>query len=324
MSRFRGEVLDWFEAGRVVPGREHQVLRAAGITPSSAAWRAFLGQLTLWLGTIALAASVIFFFAFNWDDIGRFAKFGLVEAAILAGLLVCWRVDLDGAAGKAVLLALSLLTGALLALSGQVYQTGADTFELFAWWAVLILPWVLVSRFSPLWLVWLGLLNLAAYFYFAIRWDFESIFWALAGLNTLALALWEAAHRAGLPWLRDSWPPRLIAIASGLWATALVAWAIVDTGHSGDSGDNGVMRGLAGLAYVCWLAALYLWYRHVRPDLFMLAVGLLSLIVTVATFLSYHMLDAGSGAYLFIGLVVIGMSAGGAIWLKAVAGEQAA
>ena len=56
----------------------------------------------------------------------------------------------------------------------------------------------------------------------------------------------------------------------------------------------------------------------------MLAGGVLSLIVAVAAFLSYHMLDSGSGAFLLIGLVVIGMSAGGAIWLKSVAREQAA
>jgi uncharacterized membrane protein len=318
MSRFRSEVLDWFEAGRVVPGREQMVLRAAGVTPSAAEWREFLGRLTLWLGTIALAAAVVFFFAFNWDDLGRLAKFGLVEAAILAGLLVCLRVDLDGMAGKAVLVLLSLLTGALLALSGQVYQTGADTFELFAWWAVLILPWVLVSRFSPSWLVWLGLLNLAAYFYFTIGWDFEGLIWALFGLNTLALVLWEAAHRAGLNWLRDSWPPRLVTIASGIWATFLIGWAIVDTGGSGG------LRALAALAYVGWLAALYWWYRRVRPDLFMLAGGVLSLIVAVTTFLSHHILDMGSGAFLLIGLVVIGMSAGGAIWLRSAAREQAA
>ena len=318
MSRFRSEVLDWVEAGRIVPGREQEVLRAAGVTPSPEQWRAFLGQLTLWLGTIALAAAVIFFFAFNWDDLGRFAKFGLVEAAILAALLACWRVDLDGTPGKAVLLLLSLLTGALLALSGQVYQTGADTFELFAWWALLILPWVLVSRFSPLWLVWLGLLDLAVYFYFEIAWNFEGLVWALFGLNTLALVLWEAAHRAGLPWLRDSWPPRLVTLASGFWATFLAAWAIVD------SGGSEALRGLAALAYAGWLAALYYWYRRVRPDLFMLAGGVLSLIVVVATLLSYHLLDLGSGAFLLIGLVVIGMSAGGAIWLRAAAREQAA
>jgi uncharacterized membrane protein len=315
MSGLRGTVLDWFASGRIAPDRELEVLRLAGITPSPEQWRAFLGQLTLWLGTIALAAAVIFFFAFNWDDLGRFAKFGLVEAAILAGLLACWRLDLDGTAGKAVLLLLSLLTGALLALTGQIYQTGADTFQLFAWWAMLILPWVVVGRFSPLWLVWLALLNLAVFLYFQLAWELEGLLWALFGLNGLALVAWEAAHRAGFEWLRDSWPPRLVAMAGAAMATALMIWAIMDGGGS---------AALAALAYLAWLAALYLWYRRRRPDLFMLAAGLLSLIVSVAAFLSKAILEAGSGSFLLIGLVVIGMSAGGAVWLKSVAREQSA
>ncbi len=392
MSRFRSEVLDWFESGRVAPGREAEALRVAGIAPSAGEWRAFLGQLTLWLGTIALASAVIFFFAFNWDDLGRFAKFGLVEAAILAGLLACWRLDLDGPAGKAVLLLLSLLAGALLALTGpiyqtgadpfqlfawwavlilpwvlvgrfakfglvesaivagllacwrldlegpagkavllllsllagallaltgQIYQTGADTFQLFAWWAVLILPWVLVSRFSPLWLVWLALLNLAVYLYFQIAWELEGLLWALFGLNSLALIGWEAAHRMGVEWLRDDWPPRLVAIGSGVFATALVVWATM-------GGDGGGSVALAVLAYLAWLAAFYFWYRRRRPDLFMLAGGVLSLIVATVTLLSRNMFDSGSTGFLLIGLVVIGMSAGGAIWLKSVGREQRA
>ncbi len=313
MSRFRGEVLDWIEAGRVPPGAERQALRAAGMLPAPADWRAFLGQLTLWLGTLALAAALIFFFAFNWADLGRFAKFGLVEAAILAGLIICWRVDLDGIAGKAVLTLLSLLVGALLALAGQTYQTGADTFELFAWWAILILPWVLVSRFSPLWLVWLALLNLAAYLYFRLSWAGEALTWTLFALNSAALIGWEAAHRAGLPWLRDAWPPRLVAIASGGMATALSVWALV-------ADENG----LGALAHLGWLAAVYHWYRNVRPDLFMLAGGVLSAIVAIVAFLSKHLIDSGGGGLLFIGMVVIGLSAAGAVWLKSVAREQPA
>lgn len=317
MSGLRSEVLDWIDAGRVVAGREQDVLREAGIAPSPAAWRAFLGQLTLWLGTIALAAAVIFFFAFNWDDLGRYAKFGLVEAAIVAGLLVCWRVDLDGLSGKAILLLLSLLAGALLALTGQVYQTGADTWQLFAWWAVLILPWVLVGRFSPLWLLWLALLNLAAFLYFQIAWELEGLLWALFALNSLALIGWEAAHRIGVAWLRDDWPPRLAAIGSGVFATALIVWAIM-------GGDGAGSVALAVLAYLAWLAAFYFWYRRRRPDLFMLAGGVLSLIVATVTLLSRNMFDTGSSGFLLIGLVVIGMSAGGAIWLKSVGREQRA
>jgi uncharacterized membrane protein len=317
MSGLRGEVLDWFEAKRVVPNGEREVLRSAGMMPAPADWRTFLGQLSLWLGTLALASAIIFFFAFNWDDLPRMAKFGLVEAAIVAALLASWWVDLDSMPGKAVLVLLSLLAGALLALTGQIYQTGADTYELFGWWAVLILPWVLVSRFSPLWLVWLALLNLTAYFYFSIGWQTQPIFWALFALNSLALVAWEAGHRFGLAWLRDSWPPRLIAIGTGVFATALGVWAIIDS-HSRLAFPD-------ALAYLAWLGAFYTWYRHIRTDLFMLAGGLLSLIVTVTIFLGDNLLDSvdESAGFLLIGLVVIGMSAGGAIWLKSVGRELA-
>jgi len=315
MSGLRGEVLDWFESKRVVPGGEHEVLREAGIYPTRADWRTFLSSLTLWLGTLALAAALVFFLAFNWDDLGRFAKFGLVEAAILLGLVACWRFGLDGAPGKAVLVLLSLLVGALLALTGQVYQTGADTWELFAWWAALILPWVLVGRFSPLWLVWLALVNLTVLLY-PQAYDVEPVLWILFGIDTLALVAWEAAHRAGIAWLRDSWPPRLVAFASGIAATALAGGAIFD-----DFRGTGP---LAALAYLAWLAGFHFWYRRMRPDLFMLAGGLFSLIVTIVMLLAQNMLDDGSIAYLFIGLVVIGMSAGGAIWLKSIGRAEAA
>ncbi|WP_033923133.1 DUF2157 domain-containing protein [Sphingomonas sp. 37zxx] len=316
MSQLRGDVLDWFAARRVAPGRELEVLRAAAMIPAPAQWRVFLGQLALWLGTVALAAAVIFFFAFNWDDLGRLAKFGLVEAAILAALVAYWRIDLDGMAGKAVLTLMSLLVGALLALAGQVYQTGADTFELFSYWAALILPWVLIGCFAPLWLIWLGLVNIALFLYFSLGRSSETLLWALFLVNSVALILSEAARRAGLPWLHESWPPRLIAIANAATATGLIVWAI----FAGKGGSTLFET----LAYAAWLAGLYVWYRRFRPDLFMLAAGLLSLIIAVAAILSRHMLDLGGGAYLFIGLVVIGTSAAGAIWLKSIAQEQPA
>ena len=309
MSRLRSQVLLWFEAGRVARGREREALRVVGMLPAPAEWRTFLDRLTLWLGTVALAAAVIFFFAANWDALGRFARFGLVEAAIVAGLVACWRADLDRPAGKAILTLLALLVGALLALTGQTYQTGADSWELFAWWAALILPWVAVSRFSPLWLLWLALLNASVWLYFSRGWDGESMLWAVLALNGVALAAWEAAHRARVPWLADSWPPRLVAVAAGTAATALAIWTIV---------DGGSVAGLA--AWLVWMGVVYGWYRHVRPDLFMLAGGVLSLVVVVVAFLLRHA-GEGGGALLLSGLAVIALSGGGAMWLRHLARE---
>jgi uncharacterized membrane protein len=311
MSGFRREVMEWLGDGRAPPGRDHDVLRAAGLVPSRAEWRLFLSQLSLWLGTAALAAAIFFFFAFNWHALSRFAKFGLVEGAIAAALIACWRLDLDRPAGKAALVLLSLLTGALLALTGQVYQTGADAYELFAWWALLILPWVAVGRFSPLWLLWLGIADLALYFYAdAGRFAGEdTLLWSLLAFNTAALAAWEAAHRAGTPWLRDDWPPRLIAIPAGIAATALSLSDILDTGRYG----GGI------LAHIVWIACVVLWYRRVRLDLFMLAGAVLSVIVVVAGFMIRHFLNDGAGGFLVVGLMIVAMAGGGATWLRSVA-----
>ena len=54
----------------------------------------------------------------------------------------------------ALLVLAGLFLGALLALLGQIYQTGADTWELFAWWALLLLPWALAGASQALWLLW--------------------------------------------------------------------------------------------------------------------------------------------------------------------------
>ena len=82
MADPRNEVLDWSEQGRIPPGKLRAALEAAGALPSAAQWRRFLDRLLLWMGSVMLASSAIFFFAFNWDEMGRLAKIGLVEALL--------------------------------------------------------------------------------------------------------------------------------------------------------------------------------------------------------------------------------------------------
>ena len=120
------------------------------------------------LATLAVlvTAAACYFVAANWHELGRFAKFALVEAGIVASLAVVWWRGVDTVGGRAALVAASLLMGVLLALVGHVYQTGADTYELFLAWALCILPWVVVGREPALLLVWLALLDIAIALYF--------------------------------------------------------------------------------------------------------------------------------------------------------------
>src|SRR2546425_507224 len=163
----RNAILGWSERGAIADARA--ALDMAGALPHAQHWRAFLDRLLLWSGAVALAAAMVFFIAHNWNDLGKLAKFALVEALVLAAALGYWRLGPEKAAGKASLLVACILFGALLALFGQTYQTGADTWELFANWAGLIAAWVIVGRFAALWILWLAVANVAIVLYFQVR-----------------------------------------------------------------------------------------------------------------------------------------------------------
>jgi uncharacterized membrane protein len=315
----RREVLEWAEQGRIAPCDLRRALEIAGALPDAGAWRQFLERLLLFGGTVLVASGVIFFLAFNWNELGRMAKFALVEALLLAALVAVWRLGVERIAGKAALLGAALFTGALFALIGQTYQTGADTFELFAVWAIAVLPWALAARFPALWLFWLLLANLAAFLYLSTMrralWFFagsEQQLWLVFALNTVALLVWEGLALSGIQWLRERWSVRILATASGGFATALAVSDIA-----------GRHTGAGAAAWIAWMIAAYVLYRHKVKDLFVLAGGVLSIVVVVSTFVVRHFFRVDAGAFLFVGLLVIGISAAGGWWLKSIAAEEA-
>lgn len=324
MNEHRTEILDWIEQGYLQSEAIPKALRLAGLHPDRTDWRKFFDQLTLWLGAILCAVGIIFFFAYNWQAMGRFAKFGLVEILIIASLVLCWRLDFNRVTGQALLLFATLLVGALLALVGQTYQTGADTYELFTVWAMAVLPWVAVSRFAPLWLFWLVLINTAVLLYyqtfgglFGMVLDDDKIVWALFILNTLALCVWEIAAYCGVDWLRNGSSTRILAVVSGSLITMLAIAAILDF----DEREYGKITAL--IVYPVWLLVAYSVYRHLLKDVFVLSGGVLSIVLFITVWLSDVMLKHGDGgAFLFIGFVIIALSAVGGFWLKAVANEE--
>lgn len=321
MASPRDIVIDWAEEGRIAPHDLSRALAAAGATPDASQWRRFLATLLLSLGALLVAAGVIFFFAYNWTALGRFAKFALLEGALVAAAGAAWYFAASRIAGQAALLLAALLTGALLALVGQTYQTGADTYQLFATWAVLVLPWVLVSRAPALWLLGLALINLTIGAYFdTFRGVFGFVFagdalaWTLFVLNGAALVAWEYVGRRGVTWMQGRWAPRILATATGITITTLGLSAIL---------DRSAVELLRLLFYLAWLGAMYAYYRRTRVDLFALAGGVLSVIVVTTALLGRLVLEIeDAGGFLLIGLVVIAMSAAGAWWLREIAAED--
>lgn len=176
---------NWSEAG-VSKSLEENVYS------DRASWQKFLSRSFLGLGVSFSLAGIFFFFAYNWERLHRFAKLGLLEGLLLVLVLGLLLGKPNPLVRKTLLTAASLLIGALYAVHGQVYQSGADAFDLFVVWTLMISLWVWVANFAPLWLLYIALINISVMLYA----DQGAPAWFESGLSpiliSLNLLLWGA------------------------------------------------------------------------------------------------------------------------------------
>lgn len=142
-----------------------RALQLSGVIPEQSNGKKFLQKIFLFGVVLFLVAGVIFFCTFSWEVLPRFITFIFLQGLLIGAALLARRFTLDTIKGQAALLTAMLLCGVLLAYFGQTYQTGADSYQLFLTWSILIFPWVLISRLNIAWCLWLGLLNLALMLY---------------------------------------------------------------------------------------------------------------------------------------------------------------
>ncbi|MFC5475122.1 DUF2157 domain-containing protein [Paraherbaspirillum soli] len=331
MSEARQAITYWLQRQQLSPAAAEQGLRLAGELPDGAAWRRFLERVFLFGGALLLACGVIFFFAFNWQQLPRIAKFGLLQVLLSGAALLAWHYSVATLKGQAALLAAMLLCGALLAYFGQTYQTGADPYQLFLTWSVLILPWVLVARLAAAWCLWLGLLNLALLLYIGRLGAglFDGL--ALAALNPTAYALlfWldllalSAAEKAAA-----ALPSRLLARFAGLLLLASLLPSLLTRlfAHYREHDQSPWML-LSYLAMLAVLAGFFAAYRR-RRDLFLLAAACFSLIVLLTGVLIKWLLEwepvEWMHSWLIVGLFLVASSAGAALWLRRIQQQWAA
>ena len=355
MTSNRTQMIELIEQDAIAVQHINQALQLSDVTPTPQRWLKFINQLLAWFGGLALMFSVLFFVAYNWHEMGKFAKFLLVEVLIILAALGYYFLDkkaqkiqqaegstsadsstvsssttsqftVSDTVAKIPLLMASVFFGVLLALFGQTYQTGADPWQLFFNWALLIIPWVIIGRLSALWMVWIGLLNLAVLLYF-LEFGGAGLFshqdlnalWSVFSINAAALVCWELMSRR-YTWLNVRWAPRLLAIVSGNCITWLMLWVIVDSNFMGVS-RLGLMNEnlLPVIVWPIWAGVMYLGYRRYQQDLFMLAGTLLSVNVIIISFLTTHLLnDVHELGLLLMSFTTIAMAAGSAIWLRSI------
>src|SRR5215475_5894633 len=266
---------------------------AASAVRDDSAWWNWAGRTILAIGAGHLLAGIVTFFAYNWADMSALAKFATVEVALVIALAGAWFAGIERAIGQVLLIAASILVGVLLAVIGQVYNTDADAYSLFAAWTVMILPWTLASRSAAQWAVWLVVLYLALSFYGEQVLIPEGRLIRVAleiGLGTLAavfLALREAAARRGTAWLAAGWTRIGLLMAT----LGLLFWPAVAYLLSWDYSQDGIW---AAAIFPIALALGAVAYRRWLPD-FAATTTVLGFALLFVIGIGYRVIDEAVG-----------------------------
>jgi len=191
-----------------------RLLQLAGLDAEPAGLDRWLPRGAALLAAALAGLGLILWVAANWDALGRGGQFALLQGLVLAagvGALVL-------PAGRPALGLLGLLAiGGLLAFLGQTYQTGADPWQLFAWWSLLGLPLALAVRSDVLWTPW-ALLAMTAIALWAQAHGSRS--WAV-GPDDLAVSAW--AWGAAALMVGALGPAARRLTGAGLWSRRLAA-----------------------------------------------------------------------------------------------------
>ena len=335
------------------------------VYPSKRRWLDFFDKALLIIGAVALVLSLVFFIAYNWQNIGKMGKFALVEGALVITIALYVALSFRQLRQRfqlirqLLLLIASIITGSLLALFGQVYQTGADTWQLFFGWALLITPWVVIARFPTLWLLWLGLINACLLLYLDVA-NLQLINHRLQNVSQVAiLALFNFI--AFYSWLISCDNKKLFS-ASKFFnrINPKKSTADITTNHLKHPLNNSKINssqtksslhwstyvvGLLSTFFMTYLAivtvfdngniwatliAIIVWlgwcgfmfwqFYQRRIDLLMLTYLSFSIITVVMFWVGKWLLDGfDAGGFLILALLLIGMSSSAVMWLRKIA-----
>jgi uncharacterized membrane protein len=307
-------------AARRIVGPSAAATALAEIEPPRR-WGLWVGRLLTTTGAALVLAGIVWFFAFNWNRIPPFVKLGALAAMIAAAVLV---VVLDRfgrrfspIAGSAAI----VLVGVFLAVEGQIHQTGADVWLLFAAWAGLTLAWAVLLRSAAAWAIWLAVADLAVLGWWNQTQPGDALFHvgrnlSVALLHTGFLCAREVMAARGLDWPAARWTRFYVGLPL-LFALGATAFGLLER-----SRGHGPMEGAAAMIIPVAFAAGLVVYRRVVPDVAMLA-AITVVVCAIADLALFRLMTGGTdradiGVYFFMGFASLGLFAVAVAWLRTV------
>ena len=208
------------------------VILKENIYNSKENWEKFLQLFFISLGIGFTISGIIFFFAYNWDELHKFVKIALTEGLLFVSTLLIFLPRINLTVKKIFLTGSSILVGVLFAVFGQIYQTGANAYDFFLAWTVFIGIWTLISNFAPLWLIFLLLINTTFTFYVeqvGVNWSIIQIYGSLYLINSTFCLLFISLSKLKKISFAPNWFLNILSLVSIFFSTTTIILGIFDS-----------------------------------------------------------------------------------------------
>lgn len=273
-------------------------------------WNRFLSIFLLAAGIGFTVSGIIFFFAYNWNDLPKFAKLGIVEVLLVSSVLLTVFTRWSRLVKQILLTGATFLIGTLFAVFGQIYQTGADAYDLFLGWTLFTILWAVAARFAPLWLTFIGLLCTTIWLYniqIATRGSWEMILLANAvtWICALATVITEWMSIKGSLNKQNRWFVSLLSLATIVHSSYLIMAAIADASFLMTSDICEEKAIIVSLISTILIFSAGLWFGWKEKNLFYLAaIPFATLMILLTAFICHSDLREVN-LFFFSGMMVI-------------------
>ncbi|TXF89706.1 DUF2157 domain-containing protein [Neolewinella aurantiaca] len=261
------------------------------------------------IGIGFLACGILFFFAYNWSEIPKFGQLGIAAGAVIIPCVLSLIPSFTELIRKLLLTAAAFLVGPLFGVFGQIYQTGANAYDLFLAWCIFILVWVLAINFAPLWVLFLTLVNTTIVLYseqVASGWSYTMLMFLLFIVNSVAVAgfVLADARMSGVDY--PDWFKKTTALAAVAAGTVCCCSAVLDLDDK-PAQVFYLVPVLALFAAVAWAAKRYKNLYHLT----LLALACIAIVASIIIRAGFS-----TAAFLFAAIWVVGATTGSLIVLN--------
>lgn len=278
-----------------------------GIYADAAKWNKLLNYSLPGLGSTFLIAGIIFFFAFNWQAIPPFAKFGIIGGLLICAVLFSYHFSKKNEHIGHLFMALAfVLVGVLFAVFGQVYQTGADAYDLFIVWKLSVLIWTIVSPYPVIWLLFAILCNVTLSLYLKQNTAYEGVhFYSTYAslLNILLIAVFNFKKRYST--YASKWLFYVLMIFTGYNLTTAICISLFNEWYK----MNYLLLYLVALTYF----PVSLWLGILKQDIFYVTTTILYLLIIANALLIRSIIndlniDGLSGIFFLLALLNVSVN----------------